>query len=198
MARDALPTQAGILALCREHPDRLLKEIPRLQLPTYCEVKAKDVDLKRLGSILWLAQENEVRQFEDLLLLKGLGPRTLQSLTLVSEVIHGTPSRFQDPARFSFAHGSKNGRPFPVPTRVYDETIHTLRKAVEKARLGQLDKHKALQKLTQLAQKAEAGFTPQDNFEALLEKEKRESAQYGGRTAKGTRKPPASGQLKLF
>lgn len=102
----------------------------------YCDIKSKDVDLKRLGSILWLAQENQTQSFEDLLLLNGLGPRTLQSLALVSEVIHGTPSRFSDPARYAFAHGGKSGRPFPVPIKVYDETIETLTTAVEKAKLG--------------------------------------------------------------
>ena len=95
-------------------------------MPGHHEVKAKNVNLKRLGSILALAHETDLQQFEDLLLLQGLGPRTIQSLSLVSEVIHGTPSRFSDPARFSFAHGGKDGHPFPVPTKVYDESINKL------------------------------------------------------------------------
>jgi hypothetical protein len=73
-------------------------------------------------------------------LLNGLGPRTLQSLTLVSEVIHGTSSRFTDPARFSFAHGGKGGKPFPVPVKVYDEVIETLKNSIEKAKIGENDK----------------------------------------------------------
>ncbi|MEL7162927.1 MAG: DUF763 domain-containing protein, partial [Bacteroidota bacterium] len=97
-AAAAAPTKDGILDLSQEKPARLLAEIPRMQLPDYCDLRARDVDLKRLGSVLWLAQETETTDFADLLLLKGLGPRTLQSLTLVSEVIHGTTSHFRDPA----------------------------------------------------------------------------------------------------
>ena len=197
--KNALSTQNGILAIARQHPDKILGEIPHMKLPTYCDIKEKDVDLKRLGSILWLAQENEVQQFEDLLLLHGLGPRTLQSLTLVSEVIHGTPSRFSDPARFAFAHGGKTGRPFPVPTHVYDETIKTLTNAVEKAKIGDDDKSKAIKKLTELAQQAEPGFTPNDQFEAYLQKERNDAWKYGGRTVKGfSKKEDEGGQLSLF
>lgn len=182
----------------------MLAEIKRsvvrnMILPTYCDIKAEDVDLKRLGSILWLAQENETQKFEDLLLLKGLGPRTLQSLTLVSEVIHGTPSRFTDPARFAFAHGSKNGKSsFPVPTSVYDETISTLKSSVEKAKLGDTDKQEAIKKLTKLAQKAEEDFTPNENFESVLQKERDDAWKYGGRTIHGFSEPTQNKQLNLF
>lgn len=204
VSKDALATQEAILNLSQEKPAKLLGEIPRMKLPTYGEVREKDVDLKRLGSILWLAQETEATDFEDLLLLKGMGPRTLQSLTLVSEVIHGTPSRFSDPARFSFAHGSKNSQPFPVPTKVYDETISILRDAVEKAKIGDQDKSRAIAKLTNLAQLAEHNFeVTAPDFKGLLEKERREAHKYGGRSIKGWAKPkkkvpPKDDQLKLF
>ena len=168
-----------------------------MKLPDYCDVKAKDVDLKRLGSVLWLAQAQQVTDFEDLVLLKGMGPRTLQALTLVSEVIHGTPSRFSDPARYSFAHGGKAGKPFPVKTTIYDETIDTLKTAVEKARIGDTDKLKAIGKLTAIAQHAESGFQPKEGrFDALLEKERRESARYGGRSV--AKKHRKDDQLRLF
>ncbi|MEL6143667.1 MAG: DUF763 domain-containing protein, partial [Bacteroidota bacterium] len=157
--RQARPTRSGILEIADERPETILREARHLKTPTYKDLKFTDVDLRRLGSILWTAKEVDTGQFEDLLLLKGLGPRTLQSLTLVSEIIHGTPSRFTDPARFVFAHGAKGGKPFPVPTRVYDETISTLRESVEKAKIGHTDKHEALKKLSALAQKAETGFT---------------------------------------
>lgn len=183
--KQAKPTQLAMLEIAKEKPEKMLEEIKHLTMPTYKDIKAKDVDLKRLGSILWLAQETETQNFEDLLLLKGLGPRTLQSLALVSEVIHGTPSRFTDPARFAFAHGGKGGRPFPVPTKVYDEVIDTLKKSVEKAKIGDSDKQNAIQKLTQIAQKAEENFTPNDNFDALLQKEKDDAWKYGGRTING-------------
>jgi hypothetical protein len=132
------------------------------------------------------------------LLMQGLGPRTLQSLALVSEVIHGTPSRFKDPARFSFAHGGKDGHPFPVPTRVYDETINSLQTAVEKAKLGNTDKQQAIKALTKIAQRAEKDFIPQDNVEELIEKERNESWKYGGKTVFGDARPPKNKQLDLF
>jgi hypothetical protein len=178
----AQPSQQAILAITREQPDKIIAEAKHLRMPMYADIQAKDVDLKRLGSILWLAQETESQNFEDLLLLKGLGPRTLQSLALVSELIHGTPSRFSDPARFAFAHGGKTGRPFPVPTLVYDETITTLRQAVDKAKIGQTDKLKAIQKLTALAQKAEIHFEPKQSLDELIQKERDDSWKYGGRT----------------
>ena len=121
--REAIPTQDGMLQVAAANPDQIVEEVRHMKLPQHYGVKAGDVNLKRLGSILWLAQENEVQQFDELLLLKGMGPRTLQSLTLVSEIIHGTASRFNDPARYSFAHGGKGGRPFPVPTRVDRKSV---------------------------------------------------------------------------
>lgn len=195
----ALPTQRSILEMTKAHPDTILKEVPHLLVPVYHHIKPKDVDMKRLGSILWLAQENETQKFEDLLLLKGLGPRTLQALTLVSEIMYGTPSRFSDPARFAFAHGGKDATPFPVPTKVYDETILTLNNAVNRAKIGYTNKLQAVKKLTVLAQKAESGFTPNTNFEAVVKKENEESYKYGGRSVFGfAKKPNEDRQLRLF
>ncbi|MGI9553275.1 MAG: DUF763 domain-containing protein [Aurantibacter sp.] len=196
--REASPTQKSILEITKEHPDKILKELPHLLVPIYHHIKPRDVDMKRLGSILWLAQENETQKFEELLLLKGLGPRTLQSLTLVSELIHGTPSRFSDPARFAFAHGGKDATPFPVPIKVYDETIATLKDAVDLAKIGRSDKLKAVKKLTDLAQKAEKEFTPNTNFDALVKRENEESFKYGGRSVYGFAKPSQNKQLSLF
>jgi hypothetical protein len=161
-------------------------------------VREKDVDLKRLGSVLWLAHEKKPADFAELLLLEGLGPRTLQSLALVSEVIYGAPSRFKDPARYSFAHGGKDGHPFPVPTKVYDETISVLQTAVHKAKIGESDKQQAIRKLTEIAQRAEKDFTPNANFDKVIEKERADSWKYGGRTVFGKAKPPIEQQLKLF
>lgn len=189
----------GIMNIARNSPEKMMREI-QLIMPAHHEVRSKDVDLKRLGTILWLAQEKQPKGFEDLLLLEGLGPRTLQSLALVSEVIHGTPSRFKDPARFAFAHGGKDGHPFPVPTRVYDETISVLQKAVHQAKLGNKDKNEAIKKLHEVAVRAEKDFVPNENFEALIEKEKNESWKYGGKTVFGDAKPPknSSVQLRMF
>ena len=195
--KKAQGTQKGIMEITGEHPDKVLKEIPHLLTSSYSRIKPKDVDIKRLGSILWLAQETQTSGFEDLLLLKGLGPRTLQSLTLVSEVIHGTPSRFNDPARFAFAHGAKGGNPFPVPTSVYDETITALTAAVEKAKIQHTDKLRAIEKLSKLAQLAEKNFEATSSLDDLIKKENEDSYKFGGRTKKGWVKPKNT-QLNLF
>ena len=194
----AQPARLSMLSMTTEHPSRMIAEIQQLVLPNHHEVKAKDVDLKRLGAMLWLTHERQPADFEELLLLEGMGPRTLKSMALVSEVIYGTPSRFKDPARFSFAHGGKDGHPFPVPLKVYDETISILTKAVNKAKIGESDKLQAIQKLGELSRQAEKDFIPNDNFEELLERERNNSWKYGGKTIFGDAKPPEGGQLDLF
>ncbi len=196
--KDASGSRNGVMQIAAENPDVMLREINKLVLPDHHDVRAEDVDLKRLGAILWLAHEKQPKDFEELLLLQGLGPRTLQSLALVSEVIHGTPSRFKDPARFSFAHGGKDGHPFPVPTKVYDETIGILQTAVYKAKIGRSEKNDAIRRLTNIAQQAEDDFIPNANFDKVIEQERAESWRYGGRTVMGKAKPPLQQQLKLF
>lgn len=199
---EAVSAREGILSVSKESPAVMLPEIQQLIMPAHHDVRAKDVDLKRLGAMLWLAHEKKPADFEELLMLEGMGPRTLQSLALVSEVIHGTASRFKDPARFAFAHGGKDGHPFPVPTKVYDETIFTLQNAVQKAKISQSEKLQAIKKLTELAQKAEKDFIPNNNFDQLIEKERNESWRYGGRTVFGKAERPKKRskgvQLRLF
>jgi hypothetical protein len=200
-AREAASTRAGMLGFTHEKPELMMQEIQQLLLPSRHEVQAEDVDLKRLGTVLWMAHEQAVGSFEELLLLQGTGPRTIQSLALVSEVIHGTPARFKDPARFAFAHGGKDGHPFPVPVKVYDETIATLQTAVHKAKLGNSEKQEAIKALHTLAVKAEKDFVPNNRFEELVQQERDESWQYGGRTVFGKAQPPKGKkgvQLRLF
>ncbi len=200
-AVEAASTRDAMIAITKEKPELMMQEIQQLILPAHHEIHAEDVDLKRLGSVLWVAHEHSLNNFEELLLLKGVGPRTVQSLALVSEVIHGTPSRFKDPARFAFAHGGKDGHPFPVPIKVYDETISTLQTAVQKAKLGHTDKQQAIKALHTLAAKAEKDFIPNERFEELIEKEKNDSWKYDGRTVFGRAKPRGitkGVQLRLF
>jgi uncharacterized protein len=197
-SREAEQTRSGILNIVKEEPERMLREIRSITMPRHHDVREKDVDLKRLGAVLMLAQSEEVTSFEATLLLNGLGPRTLQSLTLVSEVIYGTPSRFTDPARFSFAHGGKDGHPFPVPVKVYDETIDTLRSAIDKAKIGQSDKQHAIQNLTVLAQRIEKDFEPKPFLQSIIKTEREDSHKYGGRTVFGVAQPKQGDQLKLF
>ena len=185
----AAPTKEGIVKLTKESPDKLMREVSII-LPNHHEVKAEDVNLKRLGAALILAHETNVSDMESLLLLEGVGPRTLQSLTLVSEVIHGTPSRFSDPARFSFAHGGKDGHPFPVPTSVYDETIEVFDKAIRQARLGEKDKSNALKNLSKIYQEMEKSYTPSNYFDDWVQHERDTSYKYGGKTVFGNAKKP--------
>ncbi|MBO9681722.1 MAG: DUF763 domain-containing protein [Flavisolibacter sp.] len=200
-ATEANTTREKILNITQEKPELMMQEIQHLIMPGHHDVRSEDVNLKRLGSILWLAHDSQPKDFEELLLLEGVGPRTVQSLALVSEVIHGTPSRFKDPARFSFAHGGKDGHPFPVPTKTYDEVISTLQKAVQRAKIGQNDKAEAIKKIHEIAAKAEKDFIPTDNLKQLIEKEIAESWKYGGKTVFGDAKPPKRTkgvQLRLF
>jgi hypothetical protein len=200
-AAEANPTRKGILDITAEKPEKMMQEFQQLLMPSHHDVRSKDVDLKRLGTVLWLAHDVQPKNFEELLLLGGVGPRTVQSLTLVSEVIHGTPSRFKDPARFSFAHGGKDGHPFPVPTKTYDEVIETLQRAIGKAKIGQTDKAQALKKLHEIAARKENDFIPSDNLQKVIEKEVNESWKYGGKTVFGDAKPPKrykGVQLRLF
>lgn len=195
----AQDTKTGILKIATEDPMRMLPEIRKIVMPRRHDVRREDVNMKRLGSVLILAHEKEISNFESLLLLEGLGPRTLQSLTLVSELIHGTPSRFTDPARFSFAHGGKDGHPFPVPTKVYDETITHLRISVEKARMGDSEKFEAIKNLSIIAQHLEKRFVPaEDAFDNAIRHERENSYKHEGRTVSGKAKPPKGAQLKLF
>lgn len=194
----ALPTKDGIISLTGESPIKIMKEA-MLILPRHHEVKEKDVNLKRLGACLTLAHEKNIADMEELLLLEGVGPRTIQSLTLVSEVIHGTPSRFTDPARFAFAHGGKDGHPFPVPLSVYDETIDHFDKAIHKAKLGEKEKCDALKNLAKVAQEIEKIYKPGNYFDKWVEHEKRTSWQYKGKTVFGdAKKPTNNNQLSLW
>lgn len=202
-ASTALKTRESILELTTESPQKIIREVQHLVMPNHHDVRMKDVNMKRLGAMLWATHENKPEDFEELLMLKGMGPRALQSLALVSEVIYGTSSRFEDPARFSFAHGGKDGHPFPVPIKIYDETISTLEKAIQRAKIGNSDKLQAIQKLSEISIKAEESFTPNENFDALVQREREESYKYGGRTvfgeAKPFKKPSIDGnQLSLF
>lgn len=198
----ARPARESVLAVTREKPECMMNDIQQLVLPSHHDVRGEDVDLKRLGAALWLAHDKQPSDFEELLLLEGVGPRTLQSLALVSEVIHGTPARFRDPARFAFAHGGKDSHPFPVPIKVYDETISIMQTAVYKSGIGQSDKQEAIRKLHELAKQAEKSFIPSGNLDELIEKERNESWQYGGRTVFGKATPPkgkrGSRQLRLW
>jgi len=171
-----------------------------LKMPVHHDVRTENVNLKRLGSVLALAHEKDLRDFDSLLLLEGVGPRTIQSLALVSEVIHGTETRFSDPARFSFAHGGKDGHPFPVPIKVYDETIMLIQQSIERTKLGNSDKNTAIKNLSYVSKMLEENFTPEGSIDKLINQERRDSYKYDGRTVFGKAQKPKTdeNQLSLF
>ena len=150
--------------------------------------------------MLALAYEREFRDFASLLLMETLGPRTLQSLALVAEVVHGAPSRFSDPARFSFAHGGKDGHPFPVPLKTYDESLSVLRRALDSAKLGDPEKIDGFKRLDKFTRTIEQRFQPTANFDKAIAHEHAISPSVGGRTVMDDRpkKTKSRNQLSLF
>ena len=169
--RQAKPAQAALLDVVHQTPDSTLQEVSRLILPAHHEVLASDVNLNRLGAVLAIAYEKDFHDFAELLLLEKLGPRTLQTLSLIAEVVHGTPTRFSDPARFSFALGGKDRHPFPVPLKTYDEAITVLRSALAAAKIGQSEKTGGFERLHRFVRTVERRCQPEADFKAAIEKD---------------------------
>jgi uncharacterized protein len=178
----AKPAQTALLDIARENPATTLRAARHLRLPGHHEVRAENIDLKRLGAVLAVAYERDLRQFAELLLLEKLGPRTLQSLALIAEVVHGVPSRFTDPARFSFAHGGKDRHPFPVPLKTYDESLNCLRTSLELAKLGDKDRLEGFRRLEGFVRTIETRLKPEADFDAVIAHEKAISRSLGGRS----------------
>jgi uncharacterized protein len=179
----AKPAQGAMLEIAKRPPDANLAEFRRLAMPRGHAVRPRDVDLRRLGAVLAVAYEREFHDFASLLLTENLGPRTLQSLALMAEMVHGTPTRFADPARFSFAHGGKDGHPFPVPLKTYDEAITVLRRALDTARVGDTEKLDGFARLERFTRAVERRAAPEADFRAVVRHERRISPSLGGRTA---------------
>ncbi|MGA2742042.1 MAG: DUF763 domain-containing protein [Bryobacteraceae bacterium] len=200
------PAQDALLSIARQHPDATLREARHLIAPRHHDVRAEDVDLKRLGAVLAVAYEREFRDFASLLLLENLGPRTLQSLALIAEVVHGAPTRFSDPARFSFALGGKDGHPFPVPLQTYDESIAVLRRSLDAANLAASEKLEGFARLDRFVRAVERRSSPAADFDALVAHERAISPTLGGRSVSHGRKggpkvksaPAPAAQLPLF
>jgi hypothetical protein len=223
----AKPAQDAMLEIAQENPEKTIRDAQlvagsadmrgpqrgsptavldssawssrQLRMPAHHDVRASDVDLKRLGAVLAIAYERDLRNFAELLLLEKLGPRTLQSLALVAEVVHGAPNRFDDPARFSFAHGGKDGHPFPVPLKTYDESLNFLRTALDRAKAGtsvgehEFGKEKlaGLRRLNRFVRSVENRLKPTADFAAIVAHERAISPSLDGRTVlddkRGTR-----------
>ena len=173
---------SGNLALSLFPETEILPEpLPHLQLPHHHEVRASDVMLKRLHGTLAAAADLGPKDFADLLLTPGIGARTIEALAFVAEVVHGAPSRFRDPARFSLAHGGKDGHPFPVPIKVYDQTIRLLKAALSRAKLGSTESLAAIKRLDTQARTLESRARGQ-GFGAFIASERAKVPSMGGRT----------------
>lgn len=178
----AKPAQTALLDIAHEHPDKTLTVARHLQMPAHHEVRAGNVDLKRLGAVLAVAYERDLHDFAELLLVDKLGPRTLQSLALIAEVVHGAPTRFSDPARFSFAHGGKDRHPFPVPLKTYDESLSFLRSSLDSAKVGRTDKVDGFRRLDRFVRAVETRLKPEADFDAVIAHEKAISRSLNGRS----------------
>lgn len=162
--------------------------LPHLVMPAHHDVRPKDVIARRLHGALAAAADSAPGDFSELLLVPGVGARTVRSLAMVAEVVHGAACRFTDPARFSLAHGGKDRQPFAVPTKVYDQTINVLRSAVDRAKLGQDDRLAAIARLDQESRRLERGATG-PTLDEYVADERRRSAEYGGRSVFGWEQP---------
>jgi hypothetical protein len=199
----AEPAQRAMLAIVREQPDATLGTLRKLAAPAHHDVRAADVDLKRLGAVLATAYEREFRDFASLLLLENLGPRTLQALALIAEVVHGTSTRFSDPARFSFALGGKDRHPFPVPLKTYDESISVLRRSLDAAKLGDTEKLQGFARLDSFVRTVEQNCATEVDLAAAVAHENAISRELGGRSVFDDRGLRRSGgraprQMTLF
>jgi hypothetical protein len=158
------------------------------------------VDLGRLGAVLAVAYERDLRSFADFLLTENLGPRTLQTLAMVAEAIHGTPVRFSDPARYSFALGGKDGHPFPAPLKTYDESIDVLRRSLDASKIDGGETSDGFRRLHKFVESVQANFQPKAELQSLAAHEMALSPSLDGRSVLRQRpKPrPESAQMSLF
>lgn len=162
--------------------------LPHLIMPAHHDVRESDVNMRRLHGNLAAAADRGPVDFEDLLLVPGVGARTVKALALVAEVVHGAPCRFSDPARFSIAHGGKDRHPFPVPLKVYDETINVMKSAVLKGKLGREEELQALRRLDDQSRSLERYVTGPD-LKEIVAGEFRQSSAFGGRSVFGWEPP---------
>jgi uncharacterized protein len=198
----ARPAQGALLMMARDHPDRTLDQLRHLEMPRHHDVRTEDVDLGRLGAVLAIAYERDLKSFADFLLTEKLGPRTLQTLAMVAEVIHGTPVRFSDPARFSFALGGKDGHPFPVPLKTYDESIDVLRRSLDASKVEGGEKLEGFRRLNKFVDAVQTHLRPEAELRSLVAHEMALSPSLGGRSVgqdlKRSRLHARSNQMSLF
>lgn len=151
VARESESSRSIITDITKEHPDKIVKESTKiLRLPTRHAVLRADIDSKYFHKILLKTYERAPSNFETLIAIQGVGPKTVRALALIGELLYGKTPSFQDPARYSFAHGGKDGFPYPVNRKTYNESIAFLESAIKKAKIGENDRFKALKHLMYL------------------------------------------------
>jgi hypothetical protein len=187
---DGVAREAARLA-AKGAPAPVQATLPHLVMPDHHDVRAQDVVIRRLHGALAAAAEQGPKDFADLLMVPGVGARTVRTLAMVAEVVHGAPCRFSDPARFSLALGGKDRHPFPVPTKVYDETIKVLKSAVEGAKLGREEALGAIQRLDDQARRLER-TAEGPSVEVYIAEERTMSSTYGGRSVFGWETAPGA------
>jgi uncharacterized protein len=196
---NAATARNALLTIAHESPDLTLDQVRHLTMPRHHEVRSADVDLKRLGSVLAVAYERDLKSFADLLLVENLGPRTLQTLAMVAEVIHGAPSRFDDPARFSFARGGKDRHPFPVPLKTFDQSIDVLRNSLDKAPVDGGEKIQSFRRLHRFVEAVETRITVEADLQAVVKHELDISPSLEGRSVFDDKpKSTKNRQMTLF
>ena len=183
--QDADMLRKNVVELTREKPREVIKAVREAELPNRHDVRKSDVNMARLGSVLNLAYNRDIEKFDDLVMMHGVGPRTLKALAMASEIIHGDATRFEDPARFSFAVGGKDGRPHPIDEKSFDETVEMLQTSVDRSKLGDKDKSSALKRLHSVAVSGESAGTPIDFLSDLIEYEWNHAERNGGTTFMG-------------
>lgn len=209
-AADSRERQLDLLASLG--PDKILREfaaidqpapappdqptLPHLVMPVHHDVREEDIVMRRLHGNIAAAAERAPADFSELLMVPGVGARTVRALAMVAEVVHGAPCRFSDPARFSMAHGGKDRHPFPVPLKVYDETIGVLKSAVQKARLGREDELGALKRLDDQSRQMERYVTG-PSLKEFVAGELDQSHLLGGRSVFGWELPTADGPPRV-
>jgi hypothetical protein len=186
---DRIVREVIALDPARKAKDLAQPMLPHLVMPAHHDVREDDVNMKRLHGTLAAAADRGPEDFEQLLLTPGVGARTVQALAMVAEVVHGAPCRFSDPARFSLAHGGKDRHPFPVPIKVYDETIKVMKSAVGQAKLGREEELQALKRLDDQARQLERYVTGPD-LKEIVAGEFRKSHEWGGRSVFGFEPAP--------
>lgn len=179
----------------RPAPANAQPTLPHLVMPGYHDVRPKDVMVRRLHGALAAAADAGPGDFAELLLVPGVGARTIRSLAMVAEIVHGAPCRFADPARFSLAHGGKDRQPFAVPTKVYDETIRVMKAAVQQAKLGNDERLDAIRRMDAETRRLERIATG-PSLQQYVAEERARSHEYGGRSVFGWERRQVAGTAR--